>query len=46
MSLAKCDMCNAIVDTDESPEGFYVKGYADKYVCESCVENNNLEYEI
>lgn len=46
MSLARCDICETIIDSDEHPDGFYVKGHEDKYICEACVEENNMEYDI
>lgn len=44
MSMVFCQ-CGAFIDSDEFPEGFYVKGRPDEYVCGSCVENSELEYE-
>jgi len=41
-----CALCDAFIDSDNEPIGFYVKGYEDKYVCENCVENNDLEYDV
>lgn len=46
MSMICCTLCDAFIDSDEHPDGFYVKGYEDKYVCENCVETEKLEYDI
>lgn len=46
MSMVLCHLCEAFIDSDDFPEGFYTKGYPDKYVCDNCVENNELEREI
>ena len=46
MSLVRCFMCDGIIDSDEHPDGFYVKGHEDKYICENCVETHNLEYDV
>lgn len=46
MSLTLCEKCKNVFDTDQDPDGYYVEGHEGEYICENCVENNNLEYDV
>lgn len=46
MSMICCHMCSSFIDSDEFPDGFYVKGFEDKYICNSCRESNDLKTEF
>ena len=39
MSMLCCDDCGNLIDSDDDPEGFYVKSRPDKFICEHCREN-------
>lgn len=36
MSMIFCNDCGRLVDSDDDPEGFYVKTREDKFICEVC----------
>lgn len=41
-----CKKCSGLYNSDDEPTGFYVRDYPDDYICEHCVEENELEYDV
>lgn len=46
MSMVLCHYCESLIDSDEFPDGFYVLGHKDKYICDSCQQDRDLYTEF
>lgn len=46
MSVMRCVLCEALVDTDDDPDSLYVLKHKDHCICRWCREANELETEF
>lgn len=46
MSMVCCSLCDAFIDSDDFPDGFYTLKYPDDYVCDGCREENDLQTQF
>ena len=42
MSMIRCDVCEDVFDSDDYPDGFYMKECPEGYVCEHCVHEQHF----